>query len=365
MLVAYMLSTMFLVGSVIVLLLAVFYWFVGTPELVTFASLSSDVHAVGELVGGIGLPVSDRAREPDPTAPKGLRIVTQNLWAHYFATPLGKCYAPVAPSMAKLPFQNRLRMFAKQIAAEEQPVDIVLVQEVFVLRVGPLVFTANFRAFAEEMRSAGFAYHTDPLASIPRWFGQNSGCAIFSRYPLQAEVSHRFIHSDEALNNKGVVAATVEVAQRPVLLVSTHLDSRKPATRLRQVQQIGEFLKARRRALDRACGAHGGVVGKSAPYPCRETTVVAGDFNIDAAGGKKGGHGLYEGLVTAMGEGAGLRSLWADQPVFTCHGMALDHLFFRDADWTRAAGRQVRRYADSNNLAVADHLGLAVSLEQA
>eukprot|EP00750_Incisomonas_marina_P025563 INCI5564.1.p1 GENE.INCI5564.1~~INCI5564.1.p1 ORF type:complete len:361 (+),score=45.15 INCI5564.1:256-1338(+) len=359
-----MLSTMFLVGSVVVLLLAVLYWFVGTPELVTLASLSTDLRAgtaVEEAVGGIGLPVSDQAHEPESDAPKGLRVVTQNLWAHYFATPLGKCYAPVAPSMAKLPFQNRLRMFAKQIAAEEQPVDIVLVQEVFVLRIGPFVFTANFRAFADEMKSAGFAYHTEPLASIPRWFGQNSGCAIFSRLPLKAEVSHRFIHSDEALNNKGLVAAVVEVARRPVLLVSTHLDSRKPATRLRQVQQIGQFLKARRRALDRACGSHG--VGTSAPYPCRETTIVAGDFNIDAAGGKKGGHGLFEGLETAMGEGAGLRSLWADHPVLTCHGMALDHLFFRDADWTQTS-RQVRRYTDSNNLAVADHLGLAVSLEQ-
>ena len=69
-------------------------------------------------------------------------------------------------------------MLAQHILREQ--FDVVLVQEVFLLRLGPFILSGNFERFARALAKGGLIYHSNPLHTLPQYLGQNSGCAIFS-----------------------------------------------------------------------------------------------------------------------------------------------------------------------------------------
>ena len=273
------------------------------------------------------------SQEPQPTASTKsgrLKILTQNVWAHYFATPLGLIKPPegvAAPAMLGMRYSARLSILAARIA--EGKYDVVCVQELFLLRVGPFVYTSNFRLFAEHMAKAGYIYHTDPTESLPSHFGQNSGVCIFSKTPLtrmEAEVYHA---SDEkALNSKGFVCASVIVeslSRSPVevRVLSVHTDSRHWPSKILQLEQIKTKIASVKTSSQRA--------KRSVEF------VIAGDFNVCPQRVGEGGYddgGQYKLMAQQMKAAADLEDAWDEEESVPTQGEAsLDHIFIEPAKW--------------------------------
>ena len=107
------------------------------------------------------------AETPSTTSgksPKELRVLTQNIWAHYLATPAQQfleCFSrqhardgtATALNMNGLDFGGRFDALASRVQADG--IDVVLVQEIFVLRCGLYIASGNFHALADKMAAVG------------------------------------------------------------------------------------------------------------------------------------------------------------------------------------------------------------------
>ena len=277
--------------------------------------------------------------------PLSPQVLTQNLWCHYPMTLI----KPYPPAQHGACFLQRLRCFADHVRTVGY--DIVMVQELFLFKIGPFGTTTNFEFCAAEMQRAGLPFATDPSPSLhhERLFGQNSGVAIFSRWPITAEVSVDLATS-ERNNTKGFVMATVNTLQGPVRFLCTHLDSRSDTARRRQVMQISDYLT--------------GLASREEGAPA-VPVVVAGDFNICpqtvSAGGYDDGS-QYRHLVACMGR-PGLSDLFsADESVPTQEDATLDHIFLDVHRCWRVVDKRVVTIADDRGLTASDHLGVSVEL---
>lgn len=152
------------------------------------------VHASGTSSRGASVQVDEHGGAEGGMRP--LRVLSHNVWAHYLVN---------APARSR-----RLRGLVRHIVRGRY--DVVCLQELFVLKLGPLALVRHFDAFARAMADAGLPFHTDPMASMPRVIGQNSGVVIFSRHPLLEVGGATFNTSVEFLNTKGYVYA---IAQLP------------------------------------------------------------------------------------------------------------------------------------------------------
>merc|ERR1719507_2354196 len=82
-----------------------------------------------------------------------------------------------------------------------------------------------------------------------RVLGQNSGVAIFSKWPLLNSRSFDFESTGEHLNSKGFVCADIAMAQnRRAHLISVHLDARGFSHKENQILQISQHLTAEQQA---------------------------------------------------------------------------------------------------------------------
>lgn len=295
-------------------------------------------------------------------SPKHLTVVTQNVWAHYFATPidqlrvlagLKKRFGATSNVMSGLSVDARLSAIASSVRTVRA--DVVLVQELFLLRVSPLVtISHNFNAFTSKMRKLGLRYHTDPTLTLPRYFGQNSGLVIYSRYPILEEASELFSpHTAERLSNKGVIGAIIGipccgrgeicdqtstiidnngtssgrdivtgttaapsgpasgmalplVAHRGCVgVISTHLDSVSPnSIRFAQIDKVTQMVSQLNSKITKMEDILRGEedVGSLRSDPI---VVVGGDFNICPQTASEGGYDdgtQYRRLVTSMAE---------------------------------------------------------------
>merc|ERR1711933_279015 len=110
--------------------------------------------------------------------------------------------------------------------------------------------------------------------------GQNSGVAIFSRWPLLNERSFDFESTGETLNSKGFVCAEITMARnRTAHLVSCHLDSRAFSHKKQQISQISKHLMAQQEAV------HAGDGEQELEF------VVCADWNLCPEVASEGGHG--------------------------------------------------------------------------
>lgn len=238
----------------------------------------------------------------DEATPQLIRIFSVNVWCHIFAAirSLLPLFArPSAPGlMPMVPLAPRLSAIADVLG--DGAGDIVIVQELFILRVGPFVLSSLYLLFASRMAALGLVHRSNPRDSLPRFFGQNSGLAIFSRWPLDDARSVGFAHTRERLNRKGVVHAVVRLpGNAPSLAVAaTHLDKRRSAAKAAQIAQVGALARS---AL---------LVLSAAQRP--RALVLCGDFNIAPpaqschAGEDDGDQSDWAALVRAIsGESAG------------------------------------------------------------
>jgi endonuclease/exonuclease/phosphatase family metal-dependent hydrolase len=278
-----------------------------------------------------------------------LRLLTHNVWAHYFATPMKQPHAGVAfPVMRGVGYEARLKALAAHIGTDG--CDVVCVQELFLLRLGPFVFAANFRLFARLLAAEGYVHHTDPTTSLPLLFGQNYGVAIFSKLPLQNEHSETYTHSAEKLlNAKGFVCASVLLETVEVVLVSVHTDARNWASKEKQLEQVKNRILCTRKQ------------SSSKQIEC----VAVGDFNVclqtEGNGGFDDGS-QYTSLIGKM-ESNNMQDAWTAKDSEPTEGEAsLDHIFFDSTAW-KLNSKQIVKYKDGSGESVSDHLGLMVHLE--
>ncbi|KAG8460373.1 hypothetical protein KFE25_011864 [Diacronema lutheri] len=240
--------------------------------------------------------------QPPTPLPHAVRLVSVNVWCHHFAAlrslvPSPRaCWRrapPRAPAlMPMVPFGARLDAIADALAGA----DIVSVQELFVLRVGPLVLRGAWARFAERMAAAGLLHRSAPDASLPRFFGHNSGLALFSRWPLDTVRSLTFARTRERLNRKGALVALVHPpgAASPVVICVAHLDKRSGCAKTAQLAELG--------------GAARGALARAPPERAC-ALVLCGDFNVAppaGCGGRDGDGGTGGGESEGEGEWAAL-----------------------------------------------------------
>jgi endonuclease/exonuclease/phosphatase family metal-dependent hydrolase len=169
-------------------------------------------------------------RDASPGSPSALRVLTLNL-AHgrgNSAEPLGWPREAV---------EERLDA-AAHVLRRERP-HVVALQEVD----GPSTLTGGFDHLERLKSAAEFAhsfrgFHFDQGFLDVRF---RYGTAVLADRDLAGAVSSRFANND--LNSKGFVAARIELDERPLLIVSVHLNSASQEMRRKQAGELIEFIR--------------------------------------------------------------------------------------------------------------------------
>ncbi|XP_065195389.1 sphingomyelinase C-like [Sycon ciliatum] len=264
-----------------------------------------------------------------------VRVLSQNLWAANFwaAEKLG--------SKGPNP-RARFDGFVRSVTQGKY--DVLLLQELFVLRTAYFFATVDDVAYLTKLlEKAGFLYHTDLLYNLPSTFGQSSGVAIFSKYPITEWKGHTFNHYSvkESITSKGFVRAQISIGRSHVNFFSTHMDSSgwEPGVKLEQIKEVGEALK-------------------KVTSGASQTAIVAGDFNIDSLSPEAKEH--YDHLLSTMKQ-AGVQPIFNSSTPTYHTGTALDHAFIGGGnispqDVTSKA--VVKLQSTIANLPVSDHYGI-------
>ncbi|CAK0837508.1 unnamed protein product [Prorocentrum cordatum] len=301
-----------------------------------------------------------------------VRLLSQNVWNSFFAGGPGR--------------GERLRALVEFLRGHE--VDVVVVQEMFAMGLGPLVDCVDADAAAEAMRGLGFVYQTRPLETLPQ-VGQSSGLAVYSKLPIRREAHGVFSASctrslaargpscvwptvthRRAVSCKGWLGAELELpaargqAPRRLMVLSTHLEhAHDPRWREVRERQWRE-LAARASALSEE-GWGGSSLGP--------LVVLVGDFNVcgSEAGERLDGGAEYAALREALGA-AGLPEALVEQarglptlrPEAGPAGLrcSLDHAFVSASLAARGARAAVLDTRGDDGLPVSDHCGVVVEL---
>lgn len=176
---------------------------------------------------------------------KELRVLSQNMWNVQWPGTLLK------GNSGRYPME---RFDALVAAAVEGDYDVLALQELFVLRVGPFVFGEEVLYLQRRLVEVGYVYHTDIAYNLPGVFGQSAGVAVFSRLPIPNDGVRYFSFADsswkEMPNHKGFVHVQLAVFppgadaasladQRPAHILTAHLDSSADSNiRISQVKTI-------------------------------------------------------------------------------------------------------------------------------
>ena len=190
---------------------------------------------------------TSRKGRADSGNSRHLRVISLNLWLTQTAG-TGDLKA------------ERLQTFLDFVASGSY--DVVIVQELPVFALGPIRSSARAQQASSFLSKAGFKYRTSLIDGVPylRLFGQNSGNAVFSRYPITYAKNGGFSSWSlrEVLNKKGFVIADLSVGGCTVRVASLHTDaSPDKSVRLSQLRQVLDELS------------------KLSPQPL----ILAGDFN--------------------------------------------------------------------------------------
>lgn len=261
----------------------------------------------------------------DAGSQKRLRILTQNMFCHVLQNAVTKDLASTEQRMAGLVENVRRNMY-----------DVVLLQEMFILRVGFLEFGRKaLRYTRERLAELGLIYHTDPDQSS-RMLGQNSGLYIFSRHPFVSVLEQTYGKHKEFICNKGFQRVSVDFGGKLVHFLNTHLDSREDLnTSKAQIDQL------------RAAMEH--------TIPHVDPVVVCGDFNICHT--KAHDSPSYQHLVHRMNP---LRDCMRECKVSThrTRGGVLDHIFL-NTEVLKVWHITLQDIRDENNQEISDHVGIS------
>ena len=266
-----------------------------------------------------------------------LKVLTQNIWCHYLAK--------IGPNV-----ESRLKTFIQGA----QSYDIVLLQELFVHKMGFYDRTHLAKLAVKEFKLVGFKYHTSFYETAPNFYGQSSGVVIFSRLPITQTHHVAFKDVGEHFTNKGFVLAEIRHNKRMVQVCSLHLDAFEPRFREKNMHQIGKYLRkpvtqpVKSKDMHRSLGCE----------------IIGGDFNIRPVYKKK-----YKNLAELKQEYPKLVKFLhplvdifpKDTITVAKSGHLPDHMFVDPIYKVRS--KKVEKFMTTSGQPVSDHYGLGVELE--
>ena len=180
-----------------------------------------------------------QAEDSSMTKYKQIKVLTQNLWVHY-----------LAPSPTK---RVRLEAFISFLKQKHNNYDILIIQEIFGLRLGCFIRCNDLEFLVTELFKIGYIHHTKPSGNLP-YFGQNGGIALFSKYPFIYDDVFRFERSDEIMLRKGFAIGITKIplsgddhddkTKYHYLCIGTgHCDPYRPNVILSQIKQFSTQIK--------------------------------------------------------------------------------------------------------------------------
>lgn len=207
-------------GRIVVLFVLLLIFHLGLNAQWKFAALHSESCRDREI---LLRTLSDR--------PSTVRLLTVNAWL-------------TQTSSTGDQKRERLQLLLENFSS----FDVVAVQELPVLALGPYLSATSALQAASFVKRNKLPCHTSFLKTIPLfgWLGQTSGVEIFSRYPIAFERHGIFSawNWNEVMNNKGWVIADVVVKNGcTVRVVTTQLDAGSgQAVRLAQIEELVKAL---------------------------------------------------------------------------------------------------------------------------
>lgn len=190
------------------------------------------------------IPLEGNSREtPDAASRSTLTVLTWNI-AH------GRGTSPNQFGHPEAFYKSNLDAVARTLARESP--DVVALQEAD----APSAWSGSFDHVARIVEATGFphVYHGLHFEAGVGPLAARYGTAILSRLPLRDTASSKL--PDRSFHTKGFVRAEIEFEQRPLLLVSLHLNSDSKEVRRNQVDHLVEALS-----------------------PLNKPMIVMGDFN--------------------------------------------------------------------------------------
>ncbi|CAE7811330.1 unnamed protein product [Symbiodinium sp. CCMP2592] len=330
------------------------------------ASRIAHTSAAGVATWGLCRLLNPRRRksclcEPVASAPtcqkRPLRVLSQNVWNSFFAG---------GP-------ERKARLMAFREELERLRVDVVIVQEMFVLGLGPLCLQGDAEDAGQLLLQLGFVHQTSPTASRPL-LGQSSGLVVYSKYPIKKE-KHEVFESRRSVTAKGWLEVVIVLGSadgseakqlkqlllfaRELTIFNTHLEhSHHPSWVCVRQDQCRQLAKRAREVLAEESAS-------STAY-----AMVVGDFNVcsNEFGQQLDGSAEFQALQVAM-QSAGFPAelpQWFDaerpgtlRPApdgkLRC---TPDHMFVTCKLKDCCVSSSVADTRDRNGLEVSDHLGL-------
>ena len=254
-----------------------------------------------------------------------LKVASYNIWSNY----LVKVGSDIEQRLDGLAFGV-------------QHYDVVILQEIFVLRLGPFVFFNYAKHLVSAMKKHQFIYRVSLQETVPWIFGQSNGLAIFSKFPISLAKSIHFKDSAilERVNNKGFVYAEIKINKQKVFVLNTHTDAHKKSIRELQMKQLADFIKT---------------------FPKTAYIIAGGDFNVNPNNPPADGNEEeYQNLVKTMLD-AGLQQVFTERNATHLNGGNYDHMFVSsNCDILK---REVINLHTKDGKMVSDHYGLSAGLK--
>lgn len=254
-----------------------------------------------------------------------IKVVSYNIWINY---------------LVKVGSDIEQRLDG--LAVGVQHYDIVILQEIFVLRLGPFIFYSYAKHLISSMEKQGFIYRSGFKETVPRMFGQSNGLAIFSKIPITVtkEVSFHDSAVLERVNNKGFVYAEIEINNNKLFVLNTHTDAHKVSIRKLQIRQLAETIKR---------------------FPKSAYIIAGGDFNVNPNNPPADGNEEEYQYLTQTMKDTGLQQVFTQRNATHLNGGDYDHLFVSSN--LHILTRKVINIYTKDRKMVSDHFGLLVELK--
>ena len=224
------------------------FWLVGGVTVAVCAYLFKEVQRARRLLRDMGEQSGSDATAQSPTRGR-LRILSQNCWNMQY---------PGTERKGNRGRQAEKRFDALADHAENGGYDVLILQELFVLRAGPFVYGHDVGYLRQRLVKSGFVYHTNIAYNLPRVVGQSAGVAVFSKVPIartsvdmtnaRDDTYFTFATSSfrQFFNRKGFVHVRLLLSTDDssmtssldvVHIVNVHLDAFDPIIRTEQVRK--------------------------------------------------------------------------------------------------------------------------------
>jgi len=279
-----------------------------------------------------------------------VRMLTQNMNIHHFV------YHSYANRESRV----------KGLPSILENYDVIALQEVFILNT-PLL--GPIGTFGRQTILENWKYHS-AVPHSPPYFQQDSGLMILSKYPILKTWSIAFTNrgATEIVNQKGALMAEIQVGDKTVHVINTHLDAKSAEIRALQINQLcAEFLGKQLRL--QGSGTELNVEEKQETKTQSDVAcILVGDLNSNAMfKGNSDSKPVTESpseflhvsemllpLKDARFEGA-----ISYERTHALYNVCLDHVFVHKVNVDYSTFKTEKSWTDGNGVSISDHYGVS------